>query len=145
MTLEQHLAGSASVVGLRVAALLAGAIGLLTLVQAVLGLYGVIAYSVAQRAREMGIRLALGAAPGAIVRLVVFEGGRLVLIGLVLGAIAAIAVGQAIRGLLVGIGALDLAAFLTALGVLVAAGFAATYLPARRAARVDAIRALRAD
>jgi predicted permease len=145
MTVEQYLSGSATIVSLRLAAFIAGAIGLLTLVQAVLGLYGVIAYSVAQRGREMGIRLALGAAPASIVRLVVFEGGRLVVIGLTLGALAAIAVGQAIRGLLVGVGAVDLAAFVTALAVLLAAGFGATYLPARRAARVDAIRALRAD
>ena len=109
----------------------------------VIGIYGVVSYSVACRTRDIGLRMALGAARGDVMRWVFAIGFRPVLAGLAAGLFAAILIGQALRGLLYGIRPTDpVALTLVALVLLVAAALAC-YLPARRAARLDPMIALR--
>jgi putative ABC transport system permease protein len=113
------------------------------LILAAVGLYGVTAYSVAQRTRELGIRLALGARPGDVMRLVLGDGTRLVLVGVALGTIAALGLTRMMATLLFGVGARDPITF-AAVGLLLAAvSLVACYIPARRAMRVDPVVALR--
>ncbi|MEO8453015.1 MAG: ABC transporter permease [Gemmatimonadota bacterium] len=145
MTMDRHVGESVTFLFIRFAALLAGAIGALTLIQATLGLYGVLAYSVAQRSREIGIRMALGAEPGWVLGLVVGQGGRLVGLGLVVGLGVAIGASRVLQRFLVGIGTLDLTTFGAAIALLAGVGFGAVYMPARRAARLDPIKALREE
>jgi hypothetical protein len=121
------------------------AFGVLALVLAAVGLYSVIAYNVTQRRRELGVRLALGAARAGIVRLVVTESLRVTLAGLAIGAIAALAAGGAIAPLLFRQSPRDPAGFVIVGLVLVAAALTASWIPALRAARVDPTIALRSD
>jgi predicted permease len=124
---------------------LLGFFGATALFLAVLGLYGVISYSVAQRTREMGIRIALGAERLAVLKLVVGQGFRLAVIGVAIGiAIAALA-GRLLESQLYQVSAFDPATILTTTAVLLAAGALASYLPARRAVRVDPAVTLRCD
>jgi predicted permease len=117
--------------------------GLLATLLAAVGLYGVVAFSVARRTREIGIRMALGALPGDILRAVLGEMGILVATGVVLGLAAALAVGGLLRGMLYGVRPVDPLAFAAAGAVLVSAAAVAAYFPAKRATRVDPIIALR--
>ena len=126
----------------RAGAWLIGAFGLLALVVAAIGLYGVIAYSVSRRVREIGIRKALGASSGGLVGMVLREGMVLVLVGGVLGAVMAAAATRALASVLF-VGAFDLVSFGVAFGVLAVVALVANVVPARRAARVDAMVALR--
>jgi predicted permease len=124
---------------------LAGPAAALAVLIAAIGLYGVIAYSVGRRAREFGIRLAIGAEPRDVVAQVMSQGLALVGIGLGLGGVAALAVGRVMKGVLVGIGSTDPVAFAGALGVLSGVAALAIYLPARRASRVNPLAALRQE
>jgi predicted permease len=117
----------------------------LALALAAVGLYGVMSHTVAQRTREIGIRMALGDLPLRTGRTVVREGMRLVAVGLVVGGVAALGAGQLIAGLLFGVPPHDAATFATVIAVLVATALAAIVIPAYRAARVDPIVALRTD
>jgi len=108
-----------------------------------LGIYGVIAYSVEQRTSEFGIRMAMGAGPGDVLRMVVGEGIRLGLLGTVIGALAAFGLTRFIRGLLFGVSSFDPLTFLAMALLLAAVTVFACYLPARRATRVDPMVALR--
>jgi predicted permease len=129
----------------RMVGMLAGAFaGVATLLAAV-GLYGVLAYSVAQRTREIGVRMALGAAAADVRRMVVRQVGRIVLAGGLVGLAAALAAGRAARSLLFELEGHDPIAIAAAAAVLAAVGAAAAYLPARRATRVEPTRALRYD
>src|SRR5206468_9059492 len=110
---------------------------------AALGIYGVLAYSVTQRKRDLGIRLALGAQPAAVFRMVVSEGMRPVAIGGAIGIAGAFAAGGLIKALLFGIEPLDLSTYVGAIATLTAAAAIACALPARRATRVDPLVALR--
>jgi len=121
------------------------AVAALSLVLAAVGLYGVVAYTVAQRTSEIGIRMALGAATGDVVRLVLREGMGLAAVGLVLGLAAARVLARLVGGLLFGIQPTDAVSFAAAAGVLLAIAMLASYLPARRASRVDPLIALRAE
>jgi putative ABC transport system permease protein len=113
------------------------------LLLAAIGIYGVMAYSVAARTREMGIRMSLGAEPADIVKLIVGQGMRLALLGVCIGIAASLVLTRLISTLLFGIKATDPAAFLLAAVVLAMTALAACYLPARRATRVDPIVVLR--
>ncbi|HWG38450.1 MAG TPA: ABC transporter permease [Terriglobales bacterium] len=119
--------------------------GSLVLVLALVGLYGVVAGSVAQRTREFGVRIAIGAAPGQVLGDVLKQGLRLAAWGVVAGIVLAVLAGRAIAGLLYGISPLDPVAYGAAAALLVLVALASAYVPARRAARVDPMRALRCD
>jgi hypothetical protein len=124
---------------------LLGAFALIALVLSVVGLYGSIAYTVSQRTREIGIRIALGATPRAVTSLIVEDGVRLVVAGLVIGTVTAAASTRALTSLLYSVEAGDPSTFVT-IGLVVALiAVAASYLPARRAVRIDPVDALRAD
>jgi len=110
---------------------------------AVVGVYGVIAYTVAQRVREIGVRLVLGATPSQVVGLVVRDGARLLAIGLAIGLVAAALASRTVEGLLFAIKGLDPLTFVVATLLLGTAALFASYLPARRAARVSPASALR--
>jgi ABC-type antimicrobial peptide transport system permease subunit len=117
----------------------------LALVLATVGLYGVIAYSVSQRTREMGIRLALGAGQPAVLRLVMLQGARLTITGVVAGLLAAAGLTRVMVGMLYGVSALDPLTFVLVGLVLGGVAVRATDFPARRATKVDPVVALRAD
>jgi predicted permease len=117
--------------------------GALTLLLACIGLYGVIAYSVAQRTREIGIRMALGANRKAVFAMVLGEGTRVTLLGVGIGVVGAQGVTRLMAGMLYGVGASDPLTFAGVAVLLCAIGLMACYLPARRATRVDPMVALR--
>ncbi|HEV3140909.1 MAG TPA: ABC transporter permease, partial [Vicinamibacterales bacterium] len=115
----------------------------LSLVLAVIGIYGVMAYTVSQRTRELGIRLALGASPNDVLRLVVMQGLRLTIAGVVVGLIASLALSRLIASLLFNVSPTDVVTFVVVPLVLAAAAIGASYLPALRATRIDPMIALR--
>ena len=129
----------------RIGAMALAAFGALALLIAGVGLYGVVAYSVSRRTREVGIRMALGAERGAVLRLILLQGGRLALVGIALGAVAAVGVGQLLESLLYGVSGIDAIAYGAAAGVLLLVACAANLIPALAAARVDPVRALRSE
>jgi putative ABC transport system permease protein len=122
-----------------------GAFALLALALAMVGIYGLISYSVAQRTREIGVRVALGATRGVVLRLVVAEGFRLLGIGLVTGIGAALLLSRALVSLLYGVTATDVVTLAVVCATLTIVTLIATYVPALRAARVDPLLAMRAD
>jgi putative ABC transport system permease protein len=119
--------------------------GALALVLAAIGLYSVIAYNAAQRTQEMGVRIALGAGVGDVVRLVVSEGMRLALVGVALGAAIAVVVSGWVKPLLFDVSPRDPAVFMAVAAVLLAVAALASFVPARRAARTDPMQALRTE
>ena len=119
--------------------------GAIALALSVVGIYGVIAYVVSQKTREIGIRSALGAEPWELKKMFLLHGLALSGVGAVIGLVAAFALGRLMSSLLFGIDALDIAAYLSALGITLAAAALASYLPARRAAAIDPIETLKAD
>jgi predicted permease len=129
----------------RIAAQGAGAFGLVGLLLAVVGLYGLLSYLVAQRTREIGLRMALGARSRNVIRLVLREGALLVSAGAVLGALASLWLLPALGDLLFGVAPTDPVAVVGVVLLLVAVTLAACLVPARRAARVDPMTALRAE
>jgi predicted permease len=143
-TLEALVAGRAMLAP-RFAAGLAGVFAVLALVLAMVGLYGVVAFGVARRAREIGIRLALGASPARVRRMVLAEGARLCAVGAALGLAGALAVSRLLSGLLFGVSAVDPATFALVPAGLVLAALLAAYLPSRRATRLDPVTALRSE
>jgi ABC-type antimicrobial peptide transport system permease subunit len=125
--------------------LLANAFGVVALFLATLGIYGVLAYLVAQRTREIGIRVALGSSRAAILKLVLREGFELVVIGLVLGIVGAVSMQKAVASEIYGVRALDPLVLVSVMAVLAIVALAACAVPARRAVRVDPIIALRSE
>jgi ABC-type antimicrobial peptide transport system permease subunit len=109
----------------------------LSLLLAAVGIYGVLNYAVAERTRELGIRLALGASPRSMTQLVVGQGLRLTLAGLSIGLIVAVLFARALSGLLFGVTATDVSTFAVVIAVLGFVGLMATWLPVRRASKVD--------
>ncbi len=142
-TLEQHM--QLPLFPARAAGLLLGLFGLLALTLAVVGLYGVMSYSVSQRTREIGVRVALGARRSDVVRLILGQGLRLTLSGMAIGAVCSVALTWVLRSVLYGISATDPVSFLAVAAVLTMVALAASYVPARWATRVDPIRALRTE
>ena len=142
-TLEQHM--QLPLFPARAAGLLLGLFGALALTLAVVGLYGVMSYSVSQRTREIGVRMALGARRSDIVRLVLGQGLRLTLMGMAIGVVGSLAVTWVLKSVLYGIRATDPISFLAVAIVLTAVAVAASYIPARWATRVDPMRALRTE
>jgi putative ABC transport system permease protein len=111
----------------------------------IVGLYGVIAYGVAQRTREIGVRVALGAEPATVTRLVVGGGLRLAIAGVAIGTVGAIAATRALSGMLFGVSANDPSTFAAITLSVASVALLASYIPARRASRIDPVEALRAD
>ena len=132
-----------SVAGSRFRAVLFGVFAALALVLAMIGIYGVMAYSVSQRTHEIGIRIALGAHRMSILRTILREGSRLALLGLAIGFFLALALSRTLAGLLFGVQATDPVTFVTVAALLLGVALAACYVPARRAMRVDPMVALR--
>ena len=119
--------------------------GALALLLASIGVYGLLSQSVAQRTRELGVRMAVGAGPADVYRLVIGEGLRLTGIGLAAGVVLAVVATRAVAALLYGIAPTDVTTFTAVIGTLVAVALAASYLPARRAMRVSPVDALRSE
>jgi macrolide transport system ATP-binding/permease protein len=142
-TMEQNMVGS--LMPARVGAMLAAAFGGLGTLLAAIGLYGVIAFSVARRTREIGIRMALGARPSGVLAMVMRQGFVIVAGGLVVGSLLAAVAASALRGVLYGITPFDPVAWSMAIAAVVAAAALANFLPARRAMRVDPMTALRTE
>jgi predicted permease len=129
----------------RMMATLAGGFGALALVLSSVGLYGVLAYSVARRSREIGIRMALGASGAGVIARVLRDGVVLLVAGIALGAPAAWVASRSVSSMLFGVNPADPATIAAAIGLLTAATLVASYAPARRASRVDPLVALRHD
>jgi putative ABC transport system permease protein len=142
-TMDQAIASSLAT--RRLMMVLLGAFAVLALVLASVGLYGVMALTVTQRTRELGIRMALGAERTNIFKLVLGQGMSLMAIGIVIGVIGAVAAGRALMSLLYNVGAIDAGAVITAVISLVLVALIACCVPARRATRVDPIVALRTE
>jgi ABC-type antimicrobial peptide transport system permease subunit len=129
----------------RIAVTFAGSFGLLALLLAAVGIYGVVAYTTRQRTHEIGIRIALGAGKSDILRDVLRQGLMLTLFGLTAGLAASLILTRFLRALLCGVGSTDLVTFASVAVVLCIVSALACYLPARRAAAVDPVKALRTE
>ena len=144
-TFEQHFGGNMQLWAVRTGAAMFSVFGVLALGLSAVGLYGVKAYSVARRTREIGIRMALGAQRQAVQRMILREGSAMLAAGLVIGLLLAMATGKLLSAMLYQVSALDPIAFTVAPLVLALAGLLATWLPARRATRISPMDALRTE
>jgi putative ABC transport system permease protein len=129
----------------RLAAWLLGLFAALALVLAAAGLYGVLSYSVSQRTQELGLRMALGAAPGRVLRLVIGEGMRVVSVGLLIGLATSLALSRFVASQLYGVKATDPLTLVGVALLLAGVAFIACYFPARRASKTDPMVALRTE
>jgi len=134
-----------SLVTQRLIMVLSAAFGGLAALLAALGIYGVLAFSVAQRRQEIGVRIALGAQPSAVRALIFSEVARFLLVGAVIGLPAAYALGRAVESILYGVNASDLRIFAIGAALMAVVSFAAAYPPARRAAKTDPLESLRSE
>jgi predicted permease len=142
-SMQQTLSGALGSFTFRLAAELASALGGIGLVLAVVGIYGVVSFAAAQRTREIGLRMALGASSRDVLLLIWRHGIRLVAAGIVSGALGAWMLARAMSHLLVGVGPFDPVTYLSVAAILTAIGLAACWFPARRAMLLDPISALR--
>jgi predicted permease len=143
-TMEDFYFGNATGV-VRTLIAVTGGMGLLGLLLALVGLYGLVAYAVARRTREIGIRMAVGAQASSVQRMVLRHGLVLSASGVALGVIGSLAAGNALRAIFPTAGAIDTATYLLVVPLLVAVTLFAAYIPARRAARIDPLMALRQE
>jgi predicted permease len=143
--LSEHIASSADQWAIRIGAQMVGVFAAMAILLAVIGLYGVKAYTVARRTREIGIRMAIGANSNDVLEMILREGLLVTAIGVAAGLVLAVALGRVLSGILYDVGTID--ALVLVLAVLLLSGVSAfaSYLPARRAARVDPMIALRYD
>jgi putative ABC transport system permease protein len=140
-TMEDSM--STSVAQPRFRTWLLGLFAVLALLLSTIGIYGVMSYSVTQRVHEMGIRIALGAQPRQVFQLVTGQGLRLALLGVAIGSVASLALTRVLRSFLYNVSAFDPTTYISVAAVLVSVGLLASYLPARRATKVDPLIALR--
>jgi ABC-type antimicrobial peptide transport system permease subunit len=140
----EGLAGKA-MASLSFTMLLVSAAAVLALVLGAVGLYGVLSYGVTRRAKEIGVRMALGAGAENVRWMFVWQGARVALIGVLVGALASVVLTRYIQTLLFGVERLDATAFAAMSAVMIAVALVASYIPARRASRVDPLVALRRD
>jgi len=145
ITLDERIHDSVTAYLHRSAAWLVGGFAVLALLLSVVGLYGVIAYSVRQRTREIGVRMALGAQRNSIYQLILKQAGRLIGFGIAAGLVGAVGAGMLMRKLLFGTQAWDISTLASVAVVLAVAALVASYLPARSAASVNPVEALRAE
>jgi len=145
MTMEQAVAGANGYFLFKVGASVAGSLGALGLLLAVVGVYGVVSFAASQRQHEIGIRMALGAQPLSVLGLVVRQAVMLVGAGVGIGVLVALAVSRLLVGLLVGVPSYDLVTFICVSALMLAVALLACYIPARRAAGVDPMVALRCE
>ena len=143
VTITQHM--GRSLLPARVGASIIGAVALLALALASVGLYGVIAYAVTQRTREIGVRMALGARAADVLGMLLGQGMRLAAVGVLIGVALALLAARGIAEILYGVSPWDAATFVVVTGTLVGVALLATYVPARRATRVDPMVALRGE
>lgn len=136
---------SDSMVRLSFTMLTLGVASVLALILGAVGLYGVLSYVVAQRTQEIGLRMALGAKAQQVRRMVVTQGARVVLLGVVIGVAVAVGTTRALGSLLFGVAAVDTVTFVGVSATMIAVGFLASYLPARRASNVDPIESLKSE
>lgn len=129
----------------RIGAMALGAFGVLALLLAAVGVYGVVAYSVSRRTREVGIRMALGAERGQVLRMVLAQGGRFALAGIALGAVASAGLGRLLESLLYGVSGIDPLAYGAAVVLLLLIAGVANLVPAITASRIDPVRALQSE
>jgi ABC-type antimicrobial peptide transport system permease subunit len=127
----------------RIFALLTASFGVLALVLASIGIYGILAYSVSRRINEIGIRMALGARGAQVMRMILSEAGIMAIIGIITGLAAALAMGKVVASQLYGLKPSDPLTLTAASAVLIATAVAASWIPARRAATIDPMKALR--
>jgi predicted permease len=142
-TMEEHM--QAAVFAQRLGAIMLAAFGLVALLLSAIGIYGVLSFGVRQRTREIGVRVALGADRRDVVQLVIGRAVRLAGLGLVIGVVAALGAGQLLRSQLIGVGPRDPLTFISIALLLGLVAILASWLPARRASRVDPMVALRAN
>jgi ABC-type antimicrobial peptide transport system permease subunit len=143
--MEQQIGQSPTAVMHQLSAYLVGGFAVLALLLGVVGLYGVVAYSVSQRTREIGVRMALGAQRSAVHRLILKEAGLLAGFGIAVGLGLSIGASVAMKSLLFGVRAWDISTLAGVAAVLGAFALLASFIPARRAARVNPVEALRAE
>ena len=144
-TMRERVNNSQTVYLHRSSAWLVGGFAAVALLLGVVGLYGVIAYSVSQRTREIGVRIALGAQRGSVYQLILKEAGVLAATGIIIGLACSVAAAVLMRKLLFGTPPWDIPTLVAVAGILGVSALLASYLPARRAASLDPIQALRAE
>ena len=125
--------------------LLSSAFGMVALLLAAIGLYGVVAFAVARRTAEMGVRLALGASRGTVLRLMLLDSAKVIVPGACVGMAAALAATRFVESILYGLKPTDPATIVAAMALLLAVAAIAVYIPARRAAGIDPVEALRCE
>jgi predicted permease len=142
-TMSDAMKGIGGLFLYKAGAVLAASLGLLGLILATVGVYGVVSYTASQRTREIGIRMALGAQPGEVLRMVCKQGMIIICAGLAIGLVAALAIGRVVGSFLMGITGTDPITYVSVTAVLMLIGVTACYVPARRAAGLDPTEALR--
>jgi ABC-type antimicrobial peptide transport system permease subunit len=143
--METHLDNGSAFFPFRLAAFMTSLFGGMGILLASIGLYGMVAYHVGQRAQEFGVRMALGAGAADIIRSVLSQGGRFAIVGISVGLVLSAGLAQLLRGLLVGVSPFDPVIYVLVSGFLTVVCLLASFIPARRATAVDPLVTLRAE